>query len=419
MIDQDVQAAPTIEAILDLYHLKSEEKLELLEPFWAALSRAQRMHIHEHSLENAETRVLKTLKDFILDPQNEDHRGNIKYVMAYSLNAVMQSSMDFHTGLLGSNGPRLPSAPKEEEGSSATAEEANVTYRILGDRIGYVRLKEFDAHSDLHIDQAIKDIQVQLSESKADGLGYVLDLRNNGGGLLDQAVEILNNFIDGEADIDASYHVQSQGFETFSDTLKRNILVAEMNGAGGIHTSFFTKPGDDIDGAPLVVLINHGSASASEIVSLSLQRFGRATLIGMPSFGKGTVQVVQPIQGLGLKGQMKTTKSYYVLGPMNAQTPKGISIQGSAVMPDIHAPFDAASETLERTLPYTLPAPEGLENRRGSSQKCVIGDDEADLSLLDDDKILACAVAYLEKSGNVTDPLRGVFLKPVAMMPAP
>ena len=131
--------------------------------------------------------------------------------------------------------------------------------------------------------------------------GVVVDLRNNPGGLLEQAVQVADTFLDrGEI-------VSTRGRRT--DSIQR----------------FNARQGDLLDGRPMVVLINGGSASASEIVAGALQDHGRAIVMGTPSFGKGSVQTIMPLPGHG--AIRLTTARYY--------TPAGTSIQAKGITPDI------------------------------------------------------------------------------------
>ncbi len=173
-----------------------------------------------------------------------------------------------------------------------------VKSRMEPDQIGYVRLAQFTEQADSAIKQAVKLLK-QQSGGKLHGL--ILDLRNNPGGLLDQAVAVSSDFIDqGEIVSTRARH---------PDDSQR-----------------WDAKGDDIlDGAPLVVLINGGSASASEIVSGALQDHRRAILLGTRSFGKGSVQTVIPLPGNG--AMRLTTARYY--------TPSGRSIQGLGISPDV------------------------------------------------------------------------------------
>ncbi len=173
-----------------------------------------------------------------------------------------------------------------------------VKSRMEANDIGYVRLTQFTEQADAGIKQAVKALK-QQNGGKLRGL--VLDLRNNPGGLLDQAVSVSSDFIDqGEIVSTRARHPEdSQRWDA--------------------------KGEDILGGAPLVVLINGGSASASEIVSGALQDHRRAILLGTRSFGKGSVQTVIPLPGNG--AMRLTTARYY--------TPSGRSIQALGITPDV------------------------------------------------------------------------------------
>ena len=165
--------------------------------------------------------------------------------------------------------------------------------------IGYIRVTQFNEQTY----DGLKAAMEKFKDSPGDKLkGYIIDLRNNPGGLLDQSIEVVNAFLDrGEI-------VSTRG---------RNVEETQRYNA---------RPGADLShGKPLVVLINGGSASASEIVSGALQDHKRATLIGTRTFGKGSVQTIIP---LGQNGALRlTTARYY--------TPAGRSIQAKGIDPDI------------------------------------------------------------------------------------
>ena len=161
--------------------------------------------------------------------------------------------------------------------------------------IGYIRLRAFNEQSH---NQLIKQLK-KISNNKIDG--YILDLRNNPGGLLSQAIKITETFLDG------GEIVSTRGRN------KNDIRI------------YNAKKGDRINNKPLIVLINQGSASASEIVSGALKDHKRAILLGEKSFGKGSVQSIIPLKNRG--GLRLTTAKYYL--------PSGVSIHEKGVEPDI------------------------------------------------------------------------------------
>jgi carboxyl-terminal processing protease len=166
--------------------------------------------------------------------------------------------------------------------------------------IGYIRLSQFTEQSDSGIRQAVQKLQAQANGHLK---GFILDLRNNPGGLLDQAVAVSNDF------------------------LNHGEIVSTRARHPDDSQRWDAKSGGDLTGGlPLVVLINNGSASASEIVSGALQDDRRAVLLGTRSFGKGSVQTVIPLPGNN--GAIRlTTARYY--------TPSGRSIQGLGITPDV------------------------------------------------------------------------------------
>jgi carboxyl-terminal processing protease len=189
-----------------------------------------------------------------------------------------------------------------------------VSYHVDGGNIGYVRISSFNEQTTDELKKAIGDISKQIpSESLA---GYVVDLRNNPGGLLDQAVSVSSAFM-------------ARG------------EVVSTRGRTPEETQRFTAHGGDlIKGKPLVVLINGGSASASEIVAGALHDHKRATLIGTRSFGKGSVQTIIPL-GTGNGALALTTARYF--------TPSGRSIQAKGVAPDIEVLQEVPDELKTRS----------------------------------------------------------------------
>ena len=180
----------------------------------------------------------------------------------------------------------------------AIIEVRSVEAKILGTKneVGYLRLKSFNENSD---EQLLKHIKKFEKDNKLNG--YILDLRNNPGGLLTQAISITDFFLeDGEI-------VSTKG-RRINETRR-----------------FFSRKGDEIHGKPLIVIINNGSASASEIVSGALKDHKRATILGEHSYGKGSVQSIIPLKNGG--GIRLTISKYYL--------PSGKSISDVGVMPDI------------------------------------------------------------------------------------
>jgi len=181
---------------------------------------------------------------------------------------------------------------------------ASVKNKMLEEGYGYARIVFFQAPAADDLKKAITKLQL---EAKGKLKGLVLDLRNNPGGLLDSAIHICDLFLD-------------------APTLKHESLIVYTKGRiPGSDIRAKTTPGDLIEGVPIVVLINGGSASASEIVAGALQDHKRAILMGTRSFGKGSVQTIIPIdRTTGIK---LTTALYY--------TPAGRSIQATGIVPDI------------------------------------------------------------------------------------
>jgi carboxyl-terminal processing protease len=176
----------------------------------------------------------------------------------------------------------------------------SVRWHPEGGDIGYIRITQFNEQTTDGLKQAINDLNAQLGADKVKG--YVVDLRNNPGGLLDQAISVPDTF------------------------LEKGEIVSTRGRKPEETQRFNARPGDMTKGKPLIVLINGGSASASEIVAGALQDQKRATLIGTRSFGKGSVQTIIPLGG-GNGALRLTTARYY--------TPSGHSIQATGITPDI------------------------------------------------------------------------------------
>jgi carboxyl-terminal processing protease len=251
----------------------------------------------------------------------------------------------------------------------------SVHSHVESDDIGYIRIAQFD-------EQAFDGLKAAMEKfERAPGgklKGYILDLRNNPGGLVEQSIEIVNAFLDrGEI-------VSTRG---------RNIEETQRYDA---------QPGADLShGRPLVVLINGGSASASEIVSGALQDHKRATLIGSRSFGKGSVQTIMP---LGPNGALTlTTARYY--------TPSGRSIQAKGIQPDIQILEDVPNE---------LKGKDDIEGEASLKGHLKNGDDEKMGSQAyvpaeaKADKQLIAAVDLLHGIGKVVAPEPAKNVSPAA-----
>ena len=198
----------------------------------------------------------------------------------------------------------------------------SVRSRVEGE-VGYLRITTFNEQTDVGVSREIAKMREELGDSM---LGLVLDLRRNPGGLLDQAIKVSDAF------------------------LERGEIVSTRGRDDDDAQRFNAKPGDLINGLPMVVLINGGSASASEIVAGALQDHRRAVIMGTQSFGKGSVQTIMPIPGHG--AMRLTTAAYF--------TPSGRSIQKTGVTPDI----EVQQARIETTKEPTRLREEDLRNAR-------------------------------------------------------
>jgi carboxyl-terminal processing protease len=217
-----------------------------------------------------------------------------------------------------------------------------VKYNVEGDDIGYIRITTFNEQTTANLQKAIDYRKKQIGPKLK---GYIVDLRNNPGGLLDQAISVSDTFLD------KGSIVLTRG---------RNLEETQRSNA---------RPGDLADGKQLVVLINGGSASASEIVAGALQDHHRATIIGTRSFGKGSVQTIIP---LGSNGALRlTTARYY--------TPSGRSIQAKGIEPEA---------VVEEELPDDLKQKAEAQSTRGEAnlRGHLKGEDEADNAKADQEE---------------------------------
>ncbi|MBN1382457.1 MAG: S41 family peptidase [Deltaproteobacteria bacterium] len=214
----------------------------------------------------------------------------------------------------------------------------SVKTKIYDDHIGYIRVASFQERTGDDLGKAVNDIQTKVKTLK----GIVLDLRDNPGGLLTQAVDVSDAF------------------------LKSGLIVSIKGRAKNMHSEYSAKDDGYEPECPIIVLVNEGTASASEIVSGALQDNGRGIILGTKTFGKGSVQTVIPLEeGAALK---LTTAKYY--------TPSGRSIQAEGINPDII--IRQVKNAYEEESPGSVLREKDLEGHIKSTQK----DDEETEDLL-------------------------------------
>ena len=189
------------------------------------------------------------------------------------------------------------SKPKDIELTRSIIKVRSIKTRVYEDRIGYIRIASFQERTAEELRKAVKEVQGKAKSFQ----GLVLDLRNNPGGLLNQSIDVSDVF------------------------LKSGVIVSTKGRIKSMENKASARDDGDEPSCPIVVLVNEGTASAAEIVAGALQDNGRALVLGMQTFGKGSVQTVIPLEdGSALK---LTTAKYY--------TPKGRSIQAEGILPDI------------------------------------------------------------------------------------
>lgn len=207
----------------------------------------------------------------------------------------------------------------------------SVRHHMEGEDVGYIRITTFNEQTQTGLENALKDIKKQAGDKL---IGVVLDMRNNPGGLLDQAISVADTFLD-------------QG----------EIVSTRGRNENDIQRSM-ARSGELAEGLPIVVLVNGGSASASEIVAGALQDHRRAIVMGTQTFGKGSVQT---IVSLGNQGAMRlTTARYY--------TPSGRSIQAKGIEPDIIVPA-ALIENLKDERPSEADLRGALDKDKNATPK--------------------------------------------------
>jgi len=229
-----------------------------------------------------------------------------------------------------------------------------VKYNAEGDDVGYIRVTTFNEQTTAKLQEAVEDLEKKLGPKLK---GFIIDLRNNPGGLLDQAISVSDAFLD-------------QGAIVL--TRGRNLEETQRSNA---------RPGDITEGQKVIVLINGGSASASEIVAGALQDHHRATLVGTRSFGKGSVQTIIP---LGSNGALRLTTARYF-------TPSGRSIQAKGIEPEIVVEEELPEELKkkaeaqeprgEANLRGHLKGEDGEEEEESGSSTYVPADKEKDTQL--------------------------------------
>jgi len=235
---------------------------------------------------------------------------------------------------------------REQDPFDVTITRAVIKIRSVRSRVegnvGYLRVTAFNEQTDMGLEQAFRSLKEELGDKL---VGYVLDLRNNPGGLLDQAIAVSDAF------------------------LHQGEIVSTRGRQPDDAQRFNARDGDLAEGKPVVVLINGGSASASEIVAGALQDHRRAIVMGTKSFGKGSVQTIIPMAGHG--AMRLTTARYY--------TPSGGSIQAKGIEPDIvveQARLEALDAGPRRSEADLRGA---LDNRGGTNE------DEDETAQTDDD----------------------------------
>ena len=231
--------------------------------------------------------------DLIAEINGEQVRGLTLSEAVEKMKGDIGSSVDLTIVRKGANKP-IRLAVKREE-----IKVPSVRHSVEGGDVGYIKLLKFNEQTTVGMEDAISDIEQKVGKDKLKG--FILDLRRNPGGLLDEAVSVSDAFLN-------SGEIVSTRGRNADETRRYN-----------------ARNGDDIQGKPLVVLVNGGSASASEIVAGALQDQRRATVVGSRSFGKGSVQTIIP---LGTNGALRLTTALYY-------TPSGRSIQGRGIDPDI------------------------------------------------------------------------------------
>lgn len=314
----------------------------------------------EVGMDNGFVRVMSPIDDtpaFKAGLQTGDYITHVDSISTFgqSLNNTVKKMR----GTAGSK-VTLTIARKDKDPFDVTLKRAVIKVKpvkseLKGD-IGYIRITTFSETTTDMLHKAIEDLHKQSGKDKL--AGFILDIRNNPGGLLDQAVGVSDTF------------------------LEQGEIVSTRSRKPEDTTRFSAKAGDLTNGLPLVVIINEGSASASEIVAGALQDHHRAVIVGLKSFGKGSVQSVREIPGFG--GIRITTARYY--------TPSGNSIQAKGITPDVVIPRAKLEEqpTIkgygEADLPEAISAEEGKKAIDTNKQKALTTEEKKAMNTLFKDK---------------------------------
>ena len=227
--------------------------------------------------------------------------------------------------------------PEEGEAREVTltrkyVQVPTMTYQQVGDSYGYFKLTHFHRETSSHLKQALDSIAAEGTELSV----LIIDLRNNPGGVLQQAIGLADGFLD------------------------EGVIVSTRGRNAKMQMEFTANPGQWLPGTPVIILVDRGTASASEVVSGALQDHGRALVVGERTFGKGSVQSVLPLRnGAGIK---LTTALYY--------TPSGRSIQAHGIEPDVTIEWETFSnEGDERIRESDLERHLGQEPEGGASRR--------------------------------------------------
>ena len=256
------------------------------------------------------------------------------------LGLTLSEAVDRMRGLVGTDIVLTIRREGEEQALEIRITRAIIKVQSVRSRIednaAYIRIIKFDEQTEIGLKREMREIKDELGDSLS---GVIIDLRNNPGGLLDQAVVVSDAFLD------------------------RGEIVSTRGRRADSVQRFNARPGDLADGLPVVVLINGGSASASEIVAGALQDHRRAIVIGTLSFGKGSVQTIIPLAGHS--AIRLTTARYY--------TPSGHSIQAKGIIPDI-----VVQQAVVEDVDQAAGRDEASLRNRLASEDELIGDEEAE-----------------------------------------